>query len=378
MQRIALFSITYDPYIGGAEVAIKQVTNRLTECRFDLYTAKMDPNLPDEEQIGNVYVYRVGTGNRLFDKLLFPWGARTMALRQHAKNPYAAFHAVMANYAGLAALLCKRAEPGVPYILTLQSGDSDAFIWSRTWFWYPWYRKIYACADYVTAISNWLVRRACCYGCQKGVAVIPNGVDAGLFSAGISARERERIRESWGANESSNIIFTASRMVRKNGIDILIDSLSHLPETYKLVIAGTGDREKEYKSRSAKYKDQVLFLGQVGYQDLPALMQSADVFARPSRTEGFGNVFVEAMAAKLPVVATPVGGIVDFVTHASTGMLAKPEDPKSVAQQIKIIASDQDLRGRLIQNGADLVRERYSWDRIAGQYKAIYQKCMHV
>src|SRR4051812_13253553 len=63
MKRILIFSLAYVPYIGGAEVAIKEITNRMGagEYEFDMITLRFDSNLPKEERIGNVNVYRIGS-----------------------------------------------------------------------------------------------------------------------------------------------------------------------------------------------------------------------------------------------------------------------------------------------------------------------------
>jgi len=70
-MRILIFSTAYFPFIGGAEVAIKEITDRLDDVQFDLITAKFDKTLPKMEKIGNVKAYRVGIGKFEYDKFLF-------------------------------------------------------------------------------------------------------------------------------------------------------------------------------------------------------------------------------------------------------------------------------------------------------------------
>ena len=156
----------------------------------------MDPKLPQQEKIGPVNVYRVGTGHKLLDKYLYPYRAARLALKLHRRNPYDIIHAVLETYAGLGALLFKKRFNRVPYVLTLQSGDPDSFLWKRTWFWYPLYRQVYTKADKITAISQWLAKRARRYGYKGEVAIIPNGVDVEHFSGCMDAKERSIIRSS--------------------------------------------------------------------------------------------------------------------------------------------------------------------------------------
>lgn len=374
-KRITIFSITYHPFIGGAEVAIAEVSKRLSEYEFDLFTARLDSKLPQEENIGNVRIFRVGSGRPALDKLLYPFRAARLALKRHRQNPYDIIHAVLETYAGLAALLFKKRQPSVPYILTLQSGDSDWWLWSRTWFWYPLYRQIYVQADKITAISRWLANRARRYGYQGDIKIIPNGVDWQHFSGKIDPAERQFIRRSWGISADDFVVVTASRLVRKNGVDILIDALSALAENVKLVIVGAGEEENKLKFQVSSFKlqDRVIFLGQIDHQNLPRVLKSADAFVRPSRSEGLGNAFLEAMAAGLPAVGTKVGGIVDFMKDNATGLLVEPNNAQAVASAITALISDEKLRRKLANNGRALAGQRYDWTTIASQYQEVYE-----
>lgn len=395
MKRIALFSITYDPFIGGAEVAIKEVTDRLPDFEFDLFTAKLGKKLARQERVGRINVYRVGGGHKLWDKWLYPWRAAALALKLHRQNPYDLAHAVLETYAALAALIFKKRRPLVPYVLTLQSGDTDSFLWKRTWFWQPLYRQVYTKADKITAISRWLAIRARRYGYKGEIAIIPNGVDVEHFGGAMQKSERNFIRSSWGVAEKAFVIVTASRLVFKNGVDIIIESLKYLPPDVVLVIAGSGEDEEKLKfqvssfpttpsavakaladkrlRRAGKFQDRVVFLGHIDHNSLPRVLKAADVFVRPSRSEGLGNAFLEAMAAGLPVVATPVGGIVDFIKDGESGLLVAPDNASQLAQVINELKQNSALRQSLIKNGRILVKSKYDWDSIAAAYKNIYQ-----
>jgi len=109
---------------------------------------------------------------------------------------------------------------------------------------------------------------------------------------------------------------------------------------------------------------------------LPRVLKACDAFARPSRSEGLGNSFLEAMAAGIPVVGTPVGGIVDFLKDGETGLLAQAENPKSVAEKINQLATDKGLCKTLARNAQALAVSRYDWEGIAAQYGRIYQQSL--
>src|SRR4051812_3880793 len=126
-KRILIFSFAYHPVSGGAEVAVKQITDRIDDIEFDMITLRFDKAHPDVEQIGNVHVYRIDSS-----KLLFPMEASMFGKKLHGEKPYDAIWSIMAAYAGFASLFFKFSFPRVPYILTLQEGDPIEYIKRRT------------------------------------------------------------------------------------------------------------------------------------------------------------------------------------------------------------------------------------------------------
>ncbi len=372
-RRVAIITLAYSPFIGGAELAVKEITDRLSDFEFDIYTARFQKSLPKEEKIGNANVFRIGIGHKVIDKFLFAFLVALAIRKKHNQSPYSKVHAIMANYAGLAGLIIKKTIKDLPYILTLQSGDSDFFIWKRTWFWYPIYKQIYVKADKITAISNWLKNRALNYGYKSEVKIIPNGVDVKNFTCKMRADERDFVRNSWGFSSKDFLVVTASRLVKKNGVDILISSLEHLPLNIKIVVVGAGKEEEILKLQSKNFEGRVIFLGEISHEHLPRVLKACDVFARPSRSEGFGNAFLEAMSVGLPVIGTSVGGIVDFLQDKETGILALPEDAKSVAKAIDFLIKNPVLSKDIAKKGQVLSRENYSWELISKKYREVYE-----
>lgn len=190
-MRVLIFSTAYYPFVGGAEVAIKEITDRLTDVQFDMLTARMRPDLPRFEKIGNISVYRLGIGISFFDKWwLAKWG-EWKAFFLSRKNKYDFSWAVMASYGGLAAWWFKTLCPKVPFILTLQEGDEIAFrkfgLVSLAW------RFILPKANFVTAISNYLADLAHKHGYRGSIEVVSNGVD--IKNGGLSDRQDHGRRE---------------------------------------------------------------------------------------------------------------------------------------------------------------------------------------
>jgi hypothetical protein len=134
-KRILIFSIAYFPYVGGAEVAIKEITDRLSQYEFDLITLRFNTRLPQREKIGNVNVFRIGFGKKdptpaemvsfplYLNKIFFPLTAFFKAITLHRKQNYSLLWPVL-SYAGMPALFFSFLYPRVPYLFTIQDGDT--------------------------------------------------------------------------------------------------------------------------------------------------------------------------------------------------------------------------------------------------------------
>ncbi len=369
-MRILIVSLAYLPFIGGAELAVKEIVERIDGIGFDMVTVNLDGKQLPEERVGKINVYRVGRGK--LSKYFFPFSGFKKAVQLQQKNQYDIIWGIMANQAGLAALRLKKKFPDVKYLLTLQEGDSLKKIWWRTWFIRPHYKAIYKKADFIQTISNYLKQRAIKYGYNGKIELVPNGVNLGRFKLVQSNAEKLAIRQKFNLNENDRVLISASRLVKKNGLDTLIKSIKDLD--VKLIILGTGNQESKLKALAQELglRDKVLFLGYVNHQNLPQYLQMADVFIRPSRSEGLGTAFLEAMAAGLPIIATKVGGIPDFLKDGETGFFCEVNNPADLATKIKLLLGDETLRRRLISNGQNLVIQNYDWQPIAAKMKTIF------
>jgi glycosyltransferase involved in cell wall biosynthesis len=362
-MKILIISLAYLPFVGGAELAVKEITDRIEGIDFDILTANLDGKRPALEQIGRLNVYRLGN-NRLA-KYLFPFLAAQKAEELHQEKKYDAVWAIMANQAGLAALKFKIKHPEVKYLLTLQEGDSLLRIWSRTWFMRRTYKNIYRRADFIQPISRFLAERAKKMGYRGKMEIIPNGVDLTNFTKELDARLSDDFRAELGLAKDDRVIATISRLVYKNGIDTLIKAIKDLP--VKIMVIGCGKLETKLKSLAQELgvKHKVLFIGYVNQRDLPRYLKLTDIFVRTSRSEGLGTAFLESMAAGVPVIGTRVGGIPDFLKDGETGLFAEVGNPRDLALKIQQYLNNREIYEKIKTNGKNLVLENYDWQPIA-------------
>lgn len=366
-MRILIFSTAYFPLIGGAEVALKELTDRMPDVEFHLVCAKIKPQLVNEEKIGNVTVHRVGSGSARDKALLSIFGViKALSL----PRPDAVW-SLMASYGGFAALVYTWLRPEAKMLLSLQEGDPLEHYAKRAGRLNFLHKQIFKRADAVQAISHFLSDWSVRMGFKGTPQVIPNGVDLKNFSKRLPPERRTTFRKSFGFNAGDTVLVTASRLSLKNGVDDLIRALALLPPDYKLLIAGDGeDREKlRVLAEQKSVVSRIVFLGSVSHRDLPTIFQSSDIFIRPSLSEGLGNAFLEAMAAGVPIIGTPVGGIPDFLIQAKTGIFCKPRNPESIVEAIHRIQDEPGLREQLVANAERAVRDGYDWSTITARIR---------
>jgi glycosyltransferase involved in cell wall biosynthesis len=376
-KKILIFSLVYYPrFIGGAEIAVKEITDRLSgDFEFDMITLRK--TAPKFERIGNVNVYRVGFGWQAGDnailskfkiyKYFFPFFAFLKAVSLSRKNKYDLTWSIMANYAGFGALFFKLWKPDIPMVLTLQEGDPISYIKRRVGIMYPIFKMIFTRANRIQTISHYLADFARDMGSTCPVTVVPNGVDVKNFQFSITNFSKEDFRKKFGYSNDDTVLITTSRLVTKNAISDVIDAMEFLPENVKFLIIGTGElgARLKLKVESEKLQERVKFLGFVDHKDLPPYLWASDIFIRPSLSEGMGNSFIEAMAAGLPIIATPVGGIVDFLKDGETGLVCEVSNPKSIAQKVEKLIKDRESRDYIVKNSLKLVNEKYDWGLVA-------------
>ena len=195
MNKILIFSTAYLPFVGGAEVAVKEITDRLQGFEFDLITARMDKKLPPFERVGRVNVYRIGWGIETLDKLAVPFLGTRKTWQLLEENSYRNFWCIMATFASGAAYIVNilRGMMGlkkIPIVLTLQEGDSEAHM---TYHWggmtgLSWKLALQR-TSHLTAISSYLINRAHRLGYKGRSELIPNGVNIEKFQAVMSSNE---------------------------------------------------------------------------------------------------------------------------------------------------------------------------------------------
>ncbi len=399
MKRILIFSLIYYPrFIGGAEIAIKEITNRIapSDIEFHMITLRLDSALPKEEKIGNVIVHRVGFGKRnltyvqsfsmlvYIAKIFFIPLATISALRLHHIYRFDAFWAMM-SYMLIPIVLIRFLGVRVPYLLTLQEGDTFNHVFNRPHI--RLFRPILSVgfrhASAVQTISTFLSGWAKRAGFLGEPIVIPNAVDIANFSQIFSTESHIDTRTSFRVTSDDILLVTTSRLVHKNAVDDVIRALALLPKNVHFIVYGIGPDEVSLKdlAQTKGVKTRVHFMGQITHENLPRVLNACDIFIRPSRSEGMGNSFIEAMATGLPVIATQEGGIIDFLFDAkrnpnkdTTGWAVDKNAPEQIATVAQNIIAQPAQAKLICATAKKLVIKEYNWDDISMRMLTLFNQ----
>lgn len=389
MKRILIFSLQYHPFVGGAEVALQEITNRVpsSEIEFHMVTLRFNADLPKKEKIGNVMVHRIGFArpgvtaadlrqfplhlNKHLYQLLAVWKASQL----HAELQFDGIWAMMAHSTGIPAGIFKTLNPKVGYLLTLQEGDPPEHIERLARPVWPLFVRAFTKADSVQAISTFLADWAKRRGARQ-VEVIPNAVETARFTQTFTHEDRVRKAAELGKKDGEVWLVTTSRLVPKNAVDTVIRAMPGMPEHVVFVICGIGPEEAALRLvvKELGVENRVRFLGEVAQQDLPLVLSACDIFTRPSRSEGMGISFIEAMAAGLPIVATRVGGIPDFLTEGKTGWTVDVDAPDQIVNAVQDILDDPAKTSRIVADARTLALGEYDWDLIASKMRALFAR----
>lgn len=389
-KKICIFSLAYYPQtvVGGAEVAIKEITDRIdpTDIEFHLITLGFDSAWPKTERIGNVIVHRIGFGKKHpseadlkkfplhLNKHYFQIAAALKAWSLHRKHQFDAIWAMMAHSSGIPAAIYTLLRPRVPYILTLQEGDPTEYIEKLMRPVWPLFSRAFTRATIVQVISHFLGDWARRRGFTGPIEFIPNGANPRNFTANYTPEELATYETKVGKKPGETLLVTTSRLAHKNAIDQVIRALPLLPQTMRFVVVGGGPEEDSLKkiAQELGVSERVVFIGQVDRTETPKYLKISDIYVRPSRSEGFGNSFASAMAARLPIIATQVGGISDFLFDAkrnpdkqTTGWAVDVDSPEQIAQAVQDILQHPEQVQKVTETSYQLVFGTYNWDIIA-------------
>lgn len=207
---------------------------------------------------------------------------------------------------------------------------------------------------------------------EEKIVTIPNGINLERFSPDNSTA-RAQVRQSLGIDENVPLVLFVGSQFRLKGLEFAIRGVAQMNTQAHLLVVGN-DSAGNFRNLAKELGvlDRVHFAG--ARKDLPEIYPAADVFVFPSLYETFALVCLEAMASGLPVVATRVGGIEDYLHDEENGLFIKRE-ATDIAAKLDRVLGDADLRERMRRNGLETAGN-YAWEKIAQLYLRLFDQLM--
>lgn len=195
----------------------------------------------------------------------------------------------------------------------------------------------------------------------------------------LHSADRFQMRLEMGIADDVPVITTVGNIRRVKGIDVLVQAAGMVCRKHPgamFLVAGRKSeqeycRELECRISSLGLNGNFRFLG--SREDVFAILRMSDVFCLPSRSEGFSNALIEAMACKLPCVATNVGGNSEVVQHGETGFIVASEDFQDLAARLNYLLDDPSVATEMGLRGEEVVRSRFTAQAMINGLVQVYQ-----
>jgi len=381
MPRICLVTHYFPPHKGGIEQVSYEQSKRLTKSGYqiDVLTSKFEGRNTNPIKGIKIYHYpSLNVAKRFgvpYPIISFKAYKTFTQLIKKCDLVHAHGHVYMSSY--MAGMVAKKYKK--PFIVTQHNTFidyqsllniieqlNDLIIG----------KSVLKHANKVITVSKETMKYVLKLGADKTkTSVIYNGVDIDYFRPVNKGESREKL----GLPKNRKIILSVRRLVYKNGLDTLIESVPLLTRDHPdllFLVAGKGPSRKliEDRIKELGIDSNVKLTGFVPDRLLPVYYDAADYFILPSASgEGLPLVLLEAMACGLPVIATTVGGTPEIIKHMKNGVLVPPRNPEAMAEALSKLLSEG-LGPALGEEARRIVENRLTWEENIRQLQEIYKK----
>jgi glycosyltransferase involved in cell wall biosynthesis len=215
--------------------------------------------------------------------------------------------------------------------------------------------------------------------------IIPESVDRTVFDpTSIRSSEKKELLKTFDLENFFPLVISVANISQVKGFEYLIEGLvivkQHFPAIKLLIVGNVPFFQWRYYLnlrnlvRNLSLDQNVVFVGHVNHEKLPAFLSIADLFVLPSINEGTPVSILEAMAMEKAVVSTNVGGISEQVVDGETGIIVPSKDPETLAKAIVSLLDDEAKRQSMGQKGRKNVAKVFSIDRCALEYERLYKE----
>lgn len=209
--------------------------------------------------------------------------------------------------------------------------------------------------------------------------VVRSGADPERFARG---GDRQKIRNRFGYKESDFVLLWLGIFMPHRRLQDAIEAASRLKSQgfpVRLLLAGSDRSFPEYfnslKTLAAQLgvTEEVTFAGKVADEEIQDFYCACDAFLFPNENQTWGLAVLEAMACGCPVLVSRGAAVHEVLTDGENAFLFTPRDPEALAAKIQSVAAEPALRGRVAQQGMELVRTKYNWEQFGRQVAQVFQ-----
>jgi glycosyltransferase involved in cell wall biosynthesis len=380
--RILFCNYEYPPLGGGGGVVMAALARELARRHEITVLTSRAGDLPGESDERGVRVLRVPVlFRRQLDTANFPsmfaylpaaaW--RAMRMKRRSNFDVVNTHFVVPT-GPVGQWIADRYR--IPNVLSVHGGDlydpsKKMSPHRHAWVRGP-IRRLLKRADAVIAQSNNTLENVNrIYGVERKVDLIPLGIDRPTRISAVPRRE-------FGLPENSFVLVTIGRLVARKQTTQLVAALAQSGVAHAhLLVVGSGPDEEPIRRAAAEHgvSDRVHLLGRLSDAEKYRALAVADVFASTSQHEGFGLVFLEAMAFGLPIICYDHGGQTDYLATGATGYVLRLNDVHAFIDAIRTLSASAD-RGRAMGEANARRVEEFFIDRCAARYEAVLDRAI--
>lgn len=347
-KPIALITIDYPPQQGGVARYLWNLAKAMGGSALTVFVDRHQP----------VSIDAPAEKIRLFAPGPFGWW---MSIPQFWMMRGRGYGAIMVSHVlpmGTAAWIA-RCLGGLPYIVLLHGLDARLAKKTRLKRWL--FTRILKNAKLVIVNSQRAGEEVHSIIRGQPFRVLLPAVDQEL-----PKHDRNACRKKFGIEDNELLILSVSRLVPRKGVDRLIESMSFVDPSVRLVVIGDGEDRERLERHAKHFGKRVQFVSSCTDQEKYEWYTAADIFAQPVREEeddieGFGIVFLEAAMFGLVVIAGNSGGVPEAVLDGVTGLLVDPHHPRRIADAIEALRKDTQLKKRLGQAALERAKKDFRW-----------------
>jgi glycosyltransferase involved in cell wall biosynthesis len=207
---------------------------------------------------------------------------------------------------------------------------------------------------------------------KEKIEILPNAIKVDDF-----ASKDKSFKKDLSIPEHGEVILFLSRLIKEKGVYDLIESITTVVKEYKNVyflIAGEGPERNrmEMICKEKGIEKDVRFTGHIYNKNLLKAFSCADIFVLPTYSEAMPMVILEALAAGLPIISTPIGAIPDIIKDGINGFLIEPNSPKQLAEKILLLLHNEEIKKRIGKANSQLAKEEYDVKVILNKLEQLY------